>query len=115
MMTPERVHFQARRAVRGACAVLLIGGVAACAAGDPGSTSDTATAGPATSSLAASSTTASGSAEQLYQRCVTCHQANGQGLQGAFPPLAGSEYATAANVAVPIRIVLHGMQGPVTV
>jgi mono/diheme cytochrome c family protein len=46
---------------------------------------------------------------------VTCHQADGQGLAGTFPPLAGSEYATAANPAVPIRIVLRGMQGPVTV
>jgi mono/diheme cytochrome c family protein len=59
---------------------------------------------------------AAGSGEQLYQqRCVSCHQADGQGLAGAFPPLAGSEYALAANKAVPIRIVLHGMQGPVTV
>lgn len=57
-----------------------------------------------------------GSGEQLYQqRCVSCHQADGQGLAGAFPPLAGAEYAVAANKAVPIRIVLYGMQGPVTV
>ena len=27
---------------------------------------------------------------QLYQRCATCHQANGEGITGAFPPLAGS-------------------------
>lgn len=56
-----------------------------------------------------------GGGAELYQRCATCHQANGDGLPGAFPPLAGSEWATAANPAVPIRIVLHGMQGPVTV
>lgn len=36
-------------------------------------------------------------------------------MAGSFPPLAGSEYATAANVAAPIRIVLRGMEGPVTV
>lgn len=58
---------------------------------------------------------AAGGGEALYQRCVTCHQPNGEGMAGNFPPLAGSEYATASNVAVPIRIVLHGMQGPVTV
>jgi mono/diheme cytochrome c family protein len=59
---------------------------------------------------------AAGSGEQLYQqRCVSCHQANGQGLAGAFPPLVGSEYALADNKAVPIRVVLNGMQGPVTV
>ena len=53
--------------------------------------------------------------EAIYQRCVTCHQANGQGTPGAFPPLAGSEFANASNPAVPIRILLHGLQGPITV
>lgn len=51
---------------------------------------------------------------QLYQRCATCHQANGAGIPGAFPPLAGSEWVTGKPDAA-IRIVLHGMQGPVTV
>lgn len=55
------------------------------------------------------------SGEALYQRCVTCHQANGQGTPGAFPPLAGSEFANASNPAVPIRVLLHGLQGPITV
>lgn len=50
-----------------------------------------------------------------YSTCATCHQANGQGLPGAFPPLAGSEYATAADATIPIRIVLLGAQGPITV
>lgn len=53
--------------------------------------------------------------EELYQRCAPCHQMNGRGLAGVFPPLAGSEYATAANVSVPIRVVTRGMQGPVRV
>ncbi|MEX1113256.1 MAG: cytochrome c [Patescibacteria group bacterium] len=53
--------------------------------------------------------------QQVYQRCVTCHQLNGEGLPGTFPPLAGSEYANAANPAVPIRILLHGIEGPITV
>ncbi|MGK2962141.1 MAG: c-type cytochrome, partial [Gemmatimonadaceae bacterium] len=47
--------------------------------------------------------------------CVSCHQANGEGLPGSFPPLAGSEYAAAANTSVPINIVIRGMQGPLTV
>jgi mono/diheme cytochrome c family protein len=85
--------------------------IGACAGGDgPEATGDTAAA-----PSVATGTPAAGSGEQLYQRCVTCHQANGQGVPGAFPPLAGSEFATAANPAVPIRVVLHGMQGPVTV
>jgi mono/diheme cytochrome c family protein len=52
---------------------------------------------------------------QIYQRCAVCHQATGLGLPGAFPPLAGSEWTTTENVAVPIRIVLRGLQGAVTV
>jgi mono/diheme cytochrome c family protein len=47
-------------------------------------------------------------------RCSACHQANGQGLPGAFPPLAGSEYVLGEEERV-VRIVLHGLQGPVTV
>jgi len=52
--------------------------------------------------------------EQNFARCIACHQATGQGLPGAFPPLAGSEWVTGA-VDKPIAIVLHGMQGPMTV
>ncbi len=54
--------------------------------------------------------------EKIYQqRCVTCHQPNGLGTPGVFPPLAGSEYVTAADPGVPIRVVLHGLQGAITV
>ncbi len=53
--------------------------------------------------------------QQLFQRCVVCHQATGQGIPGTFPPLAGSEWATAADAALPIRVVLKGLQGAVTV
>ncbi len=47
--------------------------------------------------------------------CAACHQASGQGLPGVFPPLAGSEWVLAANVEIPIQILLHGLSGPVTV
>ncbi len=74
---------------------------------------------PAAGSGDAGATTAQAAApngESLYQqRCSSCHQANGQGSPGVYPPLAGSEYAAAANSGVPIRIVLHGLQGPITV
>ena len=47
--------------------------------------------------------------------CVTCHQANGQGLVAAnFPPLIGSEWVTGSEEVV-VRIVLNGLQGPITV
>lgn len=46
--------------------------------------------------------------------CAVCHQANGVGLEGAFPPLAGSEWLI-GRADIPIAIVLHGVQGPITV
>jgi mono/diheme cytochrome c family protein len=46
--------------------------------------------------------------------CQACHQPNGAGLEGAFPPLAGSEYVNGPAI-VPIAIVLHGLQGEITV
>jgi mono/diheme cytochrome c family protein len=49
-----------------------------------------------------------------YAVCSACHQQNGQGVPGAFPPLAGSEWVT-GDPKIPIAIVLHGMQGPITV
>ena len=47
-------------------------------------------------------------------RCAACHQANGAGLPGAFPPLAGSEYVLGEPERV-VRVVLHGLIGSVTV
>lgn len=53
--------------------------------------------------------------EQTYQTvCAACHQATGNGLPGAFPPLAGSEWAN-GDPETMIRIVIAGLQGPVTV
>jgi mono/diheme cytochrome c family protein len=48
------------------------------------------------------------------QNCATCHQANGQGVPGQYPPLAGSEFTTGASRR-PAMIVLKGLQGPVKV
>src|SRR6516164_5470722 len=46
--------------------------------------------------------------------CQTCHQANGQGVPGQYPPLAGSEFTTGGSRR-PAMIVMKGLQGPVTV
>lgn len=48
------------------------------------------------------------------QNCQACHQATGEGLPGAFPPLAKSEIALGKEDRV-IRIVLYGLSGPVEV
>jgi len=47
--------------------------------------------------------------------CVTCHQANGEGLPGQYPPLAGSEVLLGQALNHTIAIVLKGLQGPLTV
>ncbi len=46
--------------------------------------------------------------------CSTCHQANGEGLPGVFPPLAKSDFMMADKNRA-IEIVLNGKSGPVTV
>ncbi len=46
--------------------------------------------------------------------CATCHQPTGQGIPGVYPPLAGSEWAQGDEERI-IRIVLHGLNGPITV
>jgi mono/diheme cytochrome c family protein len=46
--------------------------------------------------------------------CQTCHQANGLGVPGQYPPLAGSEFTNGGSRRMAM-IVLKGLQGPVTV
>jgi mono/diheme cytochrome c family protein len=54
------------------------------------------------------------SGAQVYSnRCASCHQSDGQGVSGAFPPLVGTRWVE--NKGQIIRILLHGMQGEVTV
>lgn len=52
--------------------------------------------------------------KQAYQTCVSCHQANGQGVPGAFPPLAGSEWVT-GNEERLVRVLIHGLGGSIQV
>lgn len=48
------------------------------------------------------------------QTCFACHQAEGQGIPNAFPPLAKSDYLN-ADVKRAIDIILHGKTGEITV
>ncbi len=53
--------------------------------------------------------------QNIYEMaCLPCHQPEGKGLPGVYPPLAGSEWLR-GNPAAVIRIVLHGLSGPITV
>jgi len=46
--------------------------------------------------------------------CSACHQPNGAGIPIAFPPLAGSDWVLGNEQRI-IRVVLHGLQGPIVV
>ena len=49
--------------------------------------------------------------EKVYAaNCVACHQANGKGLPGTFPPLEGSKLANGPK-ADHINIVMNGKTG----
>jgi len=52
--------------------------------------------------------------QKYMQTCFACHQAEGQGIPNAFPPLAKSDYLN-ANVDRAIGTVLHGLTGEITV
>jgi nitrite reductase (NO-forming) len=53
--------------------------------------------------------------KQIYSKtCFACHQAEGQGIPGAFPPLASSDYLN-EDVERAIEIVLKGKSGEITV
>lgn len=53
---------------------------------------------------------------KLYsQNCAACHQASGLGSPGQFPPLAGSDWVKTEGPNRIIRLVLHGIQGPIKV
>lgn len=55
----------------------------------------------------------------LYtSKCASCHQADGNGVAGNFPPLAGSEWVNQDNEENKrrhIQVVLEGLKGPIEV
>jgi mono/diheme cytochrome c family protein len=55
---------------------------------------------------------------EIYNRegyCVTCHQPNGEGLESTgFPPLTKSKWVTGSTDRL-IKLVLHGLYGPMEV
>lgn len=52
--------------------------------------------------------------KDVYEaNCVTCHMAAGEGIEGAFPPLAKSDYLADKNRL--IKVVLQGVRGPMKI
>ena len=51
--------------------------------------------------------------EQLYtMACMACHQPEGKGLPGVYPPLGDSEWVIGDTERL-IKVVLHGLSGPI--
>ncbi len=50
-------------------------------------------------------------AELFNTHCVACHQTNGEGLPGAFPPLKGSPVVQGDDLKVYITIIMKGYNG----
>ncbi|HUZ60400.1 MAG TPA: cytochrome c [Hanamia sp.] len=73
---------------------------------------------PANRDLVTSAPESPGSAysvASLYvSNCSSCHGANGSGIKGAFPPLNGSSIVQGDKETL-TKILLHGLQGQVTV
>jgi mono/diheme cytochrome c family protein len=100
------------------CALALATFLAACS--HNASTTATQSAAPMEQTSAAPmtanvNTTPAGGGSHVYQtNCSSCHQLNGGGTPGAFPPLAGNPVVTGDPMKV-IHIVKYGLTGAVTV
>lgn len=93
-------------------AVTMLSAVGACRGA--GAAADGAAAMAAAQQGTPGADTAS-TGEQLYQRCVPCHLATGEGVAGSYPPLVGPNLSTADDPTAAIRIMLSGLQGPTLV
>jgi mono/diheme cytochrome c family protein len=95
------------------------GGGASSSSSAAASTEASASAAPAASAQAsaaiAQNPASAGTGARVYnQNCSSCHQPNGQGVQGTFPPLAGNPTVTGYDIHV-IHIVKYGLSGPLKV
>ncbi len=52
--------------------------------------------------------------KRVFNNCMACHQADGRGVPGNYPPLDGSGWAQ-GRPDVLAALVLHGLEGPITV
>lgn len=52
--------------------------------------------------------------EVYTTQCMTCHMEQGEGIEGAFPPLAKSDYLM-ADKKRSITQILHGLSGEIKV
>lgn len=93
---------------------------AAAAPADDAAAPDAAAEGDGGDAAPAAQADTAADGEAVYAaNCVACHQATGQGVPGAFPPLAGGHAAELAAADggrdYLIHALLYGVQGPIEV
>lgn len=66
---------------------------------------------PASAAPATTATKVDG-ASLFQSQCSVCHQPNGQGVAGTFPPLAGN-HDLFRDRLLPVYVLLNGMSGPI--
>ena len=69
---------------------------------------------PAAAESAATTAAASAGETAYTANCASCHQANGKGVAGSFPPLAGNPTVTGDPKKL-IHIVKYGINGKIMV
>jgi len=100
-MTSPFLHARLRHALLIVCLGALGPGAGSCGGGGDGK--DVPDAASADPSLLP--------ARQLYRvHCSACHGRNGEGAKNLFPPLIGPTWVV-GDPGRPIRIVLHGLEG----
>lgn len=53
--------------------------------------------------------------KRVYEaNCQACHQGSGEGIPGAFPPLADSDFLN-EDIPRAIDVIVHGLKGPIKV
>ena len=52
--------------------------------------------------------------QRIYNNCTACHQRDGRGVAGNYPPLDGSEWVLERPVEL-AALVLHGLEGQIQV
>lgn len=53
--------------------------------------------------------------QEVYNSyCMSCHMSEGEGIPGAFPPLAGADYLM-EDKERSIRVVMYGLEGEIQV
>lgn len=83
--------------------------VAAAGMGSPAPSANSTT--PVGAASPASGYDASKGASLYAANCSACHQANGEGLPGAFPSLKGDAVVNKDDVTKHIQVVLNGLHG----